>query len=258
MAASLLPLWIPFDSSLKSAYSEAVKKEKFLRRCAFWISSALACTALLLLMTSCSSYRAGHRRFELFNGKDLRNWSVVTADPKVPFEQVWSVRNGLLTCQGTPVGAIYRGPNVTNFLLSLEYRWPPGSKPGNSGIFSRIGGEMKPIPPAVETQLLHGSAGDVMGLQGKRIAAGQPRFFEVKAHPLAGDIAGVKKNADQENPPGEWNRLEILAQGSRYTVWLNRKLANQVDGVELTGGPVGLQSEEGVIQFRRVVLVPLD
>ncbi len=195
----------------------------------------------------------------MFNGRNLQDWGYVTADPNVRLEQVWSVRDGLLTCQGTPVGAIIHGPTVTNFLLYVEYRWPPGSKPGNSGIFSRINdGELKPIPAAIETQLMHGSAGDVLGLQGKRIAPGQPRFFEVKSHPLAGDIAGVKKIADRENPAGEWNRVEILAMGPRYTVWVNRKLANQVDGVEVTGGPIGLQSEEGAIQFRRVVLVPLD
>jgi len=194
----------------------------------------------------------------LFNGKNLKDWTYVSADPAVRIERVWSVRDGLLTCQGTPVGAIYRGPIVTNFLMLVEYRWPPGMKPGNSGIFSRIGADPKPIPHAVETQLMHGSAGDILGPQGFNIAAGQPRFFEIKNHPVAGNVAGVRKISDQEKPPGEWNRVEILAQGGRYTVWLNKKLVNQVDGVEVTGGPVGLQSEEGIIQFRRVILVPLD
>ncbi len=212
----------------------------------------------LLALSSCSGLRAGRARLQLFNGKDLREWNYISADPVVRFEQVWSVQNGLIICQGTPVGAILHGPKVTNFLLLVEYRWPPGVKPSNSGVFSRIAGEMKPIPPAIETQLMHGSAGDVLGLQGKRIAPGQDRFFEVKNHPLAGDIAGVKKLSDQEKPPGDWNTLEILAQGPRYTVWLNRKLVNQVDGVEVSGGPVGLQSEGGLVQFRRVVLVPLD
>ena len=97
-----------------------------------------------------------------------------------------------------------------------------------------------------------------MGLQGKPIAAGQPRFFEVKKHELAGDIAGVKKMLDAEKPPGEWNRVEILAQGPRYQVWINGKLVNDVDGVEVTSGTIGVQSEGGVIQFRRVTLTPLD
>ncbi|HEY5913057.1 MAG TPA: DUF1080 domain-containing protein [Verrucomicrobiae bacterium] len=226
-----------------------------------FVRLAFVGTASLLLalaLSSCSTSHVGRARLQLFNGKDLTGWSYVTADPQVGCEQVWSVSDGVITCQGTPVGAIYRGPAVTNFLLLVEYRWPPGSKPGNSGIFSRIQGEIKPLPPAIETQLQHGNAGDVLGLQGKRIAADQPRFFEVKKHALAGDIAGVKKLSDREKPPGEWNTVEILAQGPRYTVWLNRKLVNQVDGVETSSGLIGLQSEGGVIQFRRVILVPLD
>jgi hypothetical protein len=195
---------------------------------------------------------------ELFNGKDLAGWKHVLAEPAVGMSQVWNVQDGVITCQGKPLGFLYGGPAVTNFRLLVEYRWPPGTEPGNSGIFSRISAPLKPLPCAIEVQLKHGSAGDVLGLQGKPVAAGQPRFFEVKAHAVAGDIAGVKKLLDAENPPGEWNRVEILAQGANYQVWVNGKLVNEVSGVAVTSGPVGLQSEGGVVQFRRVTLTPLD
>lgn len=221
--------------------------------------SAWSLGALLLVtVTSCSTPAPRHTAIELFDGKTLSGWSYVLADPQVKMEQVWSVQDGLLTCQGTPVGFIYKGPVVTDFRLVVEYRWPPGSKPGNSGVFSRITTPMKAIPPAVEFQLKHGSAGDVLGLQGRKIAAGQPRFFSVLKHPLAGDIAGVAKTVDAENPPGEWNRVEILAQGPRYSVKLNGKEVNAVEDVEIVAGPIGLQSEGGVIQFRRATLTILD
>jgi hypothetical protein len=213
---------------------------------------------LLLTVTSCSSPATRRAAIELFDGKTLSGWSYVLADPQVKMEQVWSVQDGILTCQGTPVGFIYKGPEVTSFRLVVEYRWPPGSEPSNSGIFSRIGGPMKAIPPAIECQLKHGSAGDVLGLQGRTVAAGQPRFFSVSKHPLAGDIAGVAKTADAENPPGQWNRVEILAQGPRYSVSMNGKVINTAEGVEVVAGPIGLQSEGGVIQFRRATLTVLD
>jgi hypothetical protein len=212
---------------------------------------------LLLTVTSCSSPATRRAAIELFDGKTLSGWSYVLADPQVKMEQVWSVQDGILTCQGTPVGFIYKGPEVTSFRLVVEYRWPPGSEPSNSGIFSRIGRPMKAIPPAIECQLKHDSAGDVLGLQGKTIAARQPRFFSVSKHPLAGDIAGVTKTADAENPPGQWNRVEILAQGPRYSVSMNGKLINTAEGVEVVAGPIGLQSEGGVIQFRRATLTIL-
>jgi hypothetical protein len=213
---------------------------------------------LLVTVTSCSSPAPRPAAIELFDGKTLNGWAYVLADPQVKMKQVWSVQDGILTCQGTPVGFIYKGPEVTDFRLVVEYRWPPGSQPGNSGIFSRIGRPMKAIPPVIEVQLKHGSAGDVLGLQGKQIAAAQPRFFSVSKHPLAGDIAGVAKIVDAENPPGEWNRVEILAQGPRYSVRMNGKDVNAAEGVEVVAGPIGLQSEGGVIQFRRATLTVLD
>ena len=104
---------------------------------------------------------------------------------------------------------------------------------------------------------MNGNAGDVLGLQGMRVASGQPRFFEVKAHEIAGDIAGVKKTADAEKQAGEWNRVEVLAQGDRYTVWMNGQQINEVTGVEIAAGALGLQSEGGEIHFRTVTLAPL-
>lgn len=213
---------------------------------------------LILTVTSCSTLSGTKSSLELFNGKDLTGWNYVSADPQIQMDQVWSVQDGILTCQGTPVGAILHGPKVTNFRMSVEYRWPLEGKPGNSGIFSRITPSSKAIPQVVEVQLKHGSAGDVMGLQGRQVADGQPRFFTIKAHSVAGDIAGVKQLADLEKPAGEWNRVEILAQSAHYTVWINGKLANEADGVEMVAGQVGLQSEENVVQFRRVRLTPLD
>lgn len=221
------------------------------------LTQLTAMLALAIAVTSCSSDRGLKPSIDLFNGKDLKGWSYILADSSVKRDKVWSVEEGILTCQGSPIGAIYKGPKVTNFRLLVEYRWAPGTKPGNSGIFSRISGPMNALPPAIEVQLQHGNAGDVLGLQGKQIASGQPRFFEIKKHVLAGDVAGVKKVFDQERAPGEWNRVEITAEGSRYTVLMNGKVINEVDGVEVVSGPVGLQSEGGVIQFRRVTLTPL-
>ncbi|HOC51472.1 MAG TPA: DUF1080 domain-containing protein [Verrucomicrobiota bacterium] len=207
---------------------------------------------------SCSTPAGRPTGLELFNGKDLADWKSVLADPAVPMDQVWSVQDGILTCQGTPLGFLYREPAAGNFRLAVEYRWPPGHTPGNSGIFTRLNAPFSPLPCAVEVQLKYGNAGDVFGLQGKPIARGQPRFFEIRQHPEGGDIAGISKLLEAENPPGEWNRVEILARGERYRVWLNGKLVNDVSGVHRGAGLIGLQSEGGVIQFRRVTLQPLD
>ena len=216
-----------------------------------------ACT--VLTFTSCSSPGHGSKASttELFNGRDLVGWQSVLADPNVSRETVWSVRDGLIVCRGEPLGVLHTSESFTNFRLVVEYRWAPGAKPGNSGIFSRINGPPRALPRCVEVQLQHGNAGDVMGLQGMPLAAGQPRYFEVMNHKVAGDIRGVKKLMDAEKPAGEWNHVEILAQEGTYTVWMNGQKVNKATGVAIITGPVGLQSEGGEVQFRRVAITPL-
>jgi hypothetical protein len=164
----------------------------------------------------------------------------------------------MIICRGEPLGVLFTTTEFTSFRLIVEYRWPPRRQPGNSGILTRINGPARALPRCAEVQLQHGNAGDVLGLQGMAVTVGQPRFFEVKAHPVAGDIAGVKKLMDAEKPAGEWNRVEVLARGGRYTVWVNGQLVNEATGVEISAGPVGLQSEGGEIQFRRATLTSLS
>lgn len=192
----------------------------------------------------------------LFNGRNLSGWAHVLADPAVKREQVWSVRDGVIVCTGTPIGVLYTEKNYTSFRLVAEYRWAPGTKPGNSGLMSRLSPGTGALPRTVEVQLQHGSAGDVIGLQGFPIASGgQARWFE-RDSKVAGKISGVKKSVGAEKPPGEWNRVELEARGDRYTVRLNGQLVNEVTGVEVKAGPIGLQSEGGEVHFRNVRLTP--
>lgn len=58
-------------------------------------------------------------------------------------------------------------------VLSFEWRWAPGSEPGNSGVLLRIAGEPETfMPKCVEAQLKHGSAGDIWAFYGAGLDAG--------------------------------------------------------------------------------------
>ena len=195
------------------------------------------------------------RSVSLLNGKDLAGWTCVLADAGVRCEQVWSMRDGVLVCTGTPIGVLYTEKSYTNFRFVVEYRWAPGAKPGNSGIMSRLTPGTGALPRTVEVQLAHGNAGDLIGLKGFPIAGGQPRWFE-RESAVAGKISGVKKAAAAEKAPGEWNRVELEARDGRYTVRINGQLVNEVTGVEVKAGPIGLQSEGGEVHFRSAVLTP--
>jgi len=150
---------------------------------------------------------------------------------------------------------LYTEKNYTDFRLVVEYRWAPGGKPGNSGIMSRMTPGTGALPRTVEVQLAHNNAGDVIGLKGFPIAGGQPRWFERESQ-VAGKISGVKKALAAEKAPGEWNRVELEARGGNYKVWINGQVVNEVSGVEVKAGPIGLQSEGGEVHFRRVMLTP--
>ena len=211
---------------------------------------------LALLTCGCRTPQPADTALDLFNGRDLTGWTHVLEDPSVPKEAVWSVQDGILVCLGKPTGFLQTTQRFTNFRLFVEYRWPPGKEPSNSGILTRIQPPPRPLPRCIEVQLRHGNAGDIIGLQGMRVGAGQLRFFEGRS-PVVGEVSGVRKLVDAENPPGQWNQVEILAKDDEYIVWINGRLVNHVRCVTRAAGPIGLQSEGGEIHFRRVRLIPL-
>lgn len=220
-----------------------------------WIREVVVGLGLVLLGGTSGAAEGGGRAIALLNGRNLDGWTHVLADATVKREQVWSVRDGMLICTGTPIGVLYTEKEYTNFRLVVEYRWAPGAKPGNSGIMSRLKPDTGALPNTVEVQLANGNAGDVLGLKGFPIAGGQARWFE-KDSAVAGKISGVKKSVGAEKPPGEWNRVEIEARADRYTVRINGQLVNEVSGVEVRPGRIGLQSEGGEVHFRGVMLTP--
>jgi hypothetical protein len=106
-------------------------------------------------------------------------------------------------------------------------------------------------------QLQAGRAGDVMGFWGMPLEGDAARRREAKASPVLGDMVGFQKSEDAEKPEGEWNTYEITVDGPNLTVRLNGRMVNQVSGAAVIPGHVGLQSEGGEIQFRRVELRPI-
>ena len=180
------------------------------------------------------------REINLFNGRDLSGWEYFLEDENASMEDVWSVEEGTLICQGDPRGYLATVEEYQNFRLVVEWRWP--EEPGNSGVLMRITGEPTMLPNSVEAQLRSGSAGDMYGFNGVGIGV------EGNRRP------GLERN---EKEPGEWNRYEITVRGDTITVMLNGVLVNEATGCDIRPGKIGLQSEGGVIHFRTVTLTRL-
>src|SRR4030095_1682816 len=100
----------------------------------------------------------------LFNGKDLSGWTWVSSKEGVKAEEVWSVKDGVLICKGQPAGYIRtEKDDYANYILELEWRFPEGSKGGNSGVLLHTS-TPKAIgiwPKSLEAQLFHQNAGDI-------------------------------------------------------------------------------------------------
>jgi hypothetical protein len=61
-----------------------------------------------------------------------------------------------------------------------------------------------------------------------------------------------------ENPPGEWNRYEILCKADSISLEVNGVLQNTAGQATVTSGHIALQSEGKPIEFKTVKLQPLD
>jgi hypothetical protein len=191
------------------------------------------------------------QEIELFNGRDLSGWDYFLVDSTAAMQDVWSVEDGILICQGEPRGYLYTEDDYESFQLAVEWRWP--EEPGNSGVLMRVAVEPQMLPSSVEAQLQSGNAGDMYGFHDFVIGGDEERLSEIGVPGLR--LAKITSN---ENEPGEWNRYDITVDGSNVTLVVNGKTVNEATDVEVRPGRIALQSEGGVIHFRTVTLTPIE
>ena len=198
--------------------------------------------ALLILGIFCF-LSCGERETKLFNGKDLTGWTFhVQADSTATAEDVFGVKDGVITIAGQPFGYMITDQSFSDYKLHLEWRWP--GEPSNSGIFLHA----EPIdavwPRCAEVNLMNGRAGDM-------IASGGSSFEELAEGRF---LRSTKESA--EHPAGEWNTAEIVCKGNFIQAYINGVLMNEAH-FDRSEGPIALQSEGGPLEIRNVYLTPL-
>lgn len=72
------------------------------------------------------------------------------------------------------------------------------------------------------------------------------------------DVKGWRGRNDIENPPGEWNRLEVICRGDTIELKINGVTVSRAYDVSPAQGYVCLQSEASEMRVRRWELWPLD
>jgi hypothetical protein len=200
------------------------------------------------------------RKVELLTRQDadggIAGWKSFHAEATTKTGAVWTLGpDGVLICKGIPLGYLYTERDYTNFVLKLQWRWPPSGKAGNGGVLIRTTGPNKIWPKSLEAQLNAGQAGDFWGLDGYPLQGPAERLKSLE-NPKFGKLTNLKKTADLEKPVGQWNDYEIVAEGDTVTLKVNGRVVNRATGCEVVPGKILLTAEGDEIHFRRLELWP--
>jgi hypothetical protein len=181
----------------------------------------------------------------LFNGKDLGGWKVYEGKA-----ENWAASEGMLVCKGKGGGWLGTEREYANFVLRLEYRLSAG---GNSGVYLR----------APETGHI-----SRVGMEIQILDDYDPKYAKLDFYQYTGSIYHVVAPSRRASKPaGEWNALEIRAEGREVVVVLNGKkvvdadldrllkdpaVAREHTGLARTTGRIGLQSHSEPVEFRNL------
>ena len=212
-----------------------------------WCVSSMKMLFPLLVLTLPALLHAAEEGFvPLFNGRNLDGWVNVNCAP-----QTWSVRDGMLHCDGVPTGALRTVKQYENFIVELEWRHlKPG---GNAGVFVWAGPLPAPGQPflrSVEVQVLdhafgntdsHTTHGDVFPIHGSRMKPFPPS---------RGDRSFPKERLSNASP--EWNHYRITCQDGTLTLAVNGKEVSGGSDCVWRKGYLALESEGGEVDWRNL------
>ena len=203
----------------------------------------------LLLFAGCKTASAQKTSdIELFNGTNFEGWTFVMKNNADPMK-TWSVTNGVIHCTGTPTGYARTVETYSNYTLTVVWRFVKVvPHEDNSGILIHIQPPDVVWPKNVQCQGKYQHQGDLI-LQGGVSADGHP------SNPK--DVTIPEIVAHREEPVGEWNTDTIYCNGRDIYLSVNGgEVVNKITGCSLMSGYIGIQSEGGEIEIRKMVLSP--
>ncbi len=187
----------------------------------------------------------------LFNGEDLSGWVNVACGPKT-----WTVKDGMIHCDGKPTGALRTEKQYENFILELEWRHLKSG--GNAGLFvwaEPISAPGVPFLRAVEVQILdHGygntksytTHGDVFPIHGSTMQPFPPNRGQ-RSFP----------SERRSKPSPEWNHYRVVCKEGEIRLSVNGKEVSGGKNCNYRKGYIALESEGGVVDYRNIRLKEL-
>jgi hypothetical protein len=192
--------------------------------CGLWLVALLVAPSLAA--DTADDFKPEEGFTSLFNGKDLTGWEygpvpvakkpiIEKLDGKTATKDaVFEVGEGVIVASGKRVMALYTAREYNqDFQLKLEFRTTAEKPKNNSGIYIR--GPQLQLDAVTE-----------------------------------GGLTGVFKRLTRFKP-GDWNEIEITVKGTEATCQCNGEQIGKPMTIPATG-TIGLQSEYGRFEFRRI------
>jgi len=202
---------------------------------------------------------------QLFNGKNLSGWYTFLRnqgqdnDP----EGVFKVEDGLIHVSGKTFGYIMTEKEYENYHLVVEFKWgktkwpPRENAVRDSGILYHVIGPDKVWPKSFECQIQEGDTGDFWLIDGVTLTTPDRPTDDGKPRKNERNKNRIIKYKDAERPSGEWNVVEVIADGNTVKHVVNGVLTNEGTNLSHTRGKILLQSEGAEVFYRKIELRPL-
>ncbi|MEX0649349.1 MAG: DUF1080 domain-containing protein [Balneolaceae bacterium] len=224
----------------------------------------LALIILTFILMGCQAQsQTETETISLFNGEDLTGWymDVPAMDEAPDTTKPFIVRDGMLVSLGNPGGHLITEDVYENYRLDVEYRFP--GETGNGGVLV-FASEPRALygmfPQSIEVQMMHENAGDFWVIV-EDITV--PDMVERRGPEEEWGIREGENRRilnltdDSENPPGEWNEMNIEVLGNSVKVWVNGDLVNYGTDATADRGQIAIQAEGSEMEFRKVELTPI-
>lgn len=181
---------------------------------------------LLTLFVAACTMSSGSSMMTLFDGASMDNWNESG-------NTVWTFSNGYV--EGAGEGGFLLSENTYDDFRMVAEFWVDA--PANSGIFIRC-----PDSENIGAETCY-----------------EVNIYDQRPDPTyrTGSIVNFAPPAAQINAAGQWNRYEILAQGSRLQIILNGIETVDINDDSFDSGYIALQYGTGVVRFREVLLEEL-
>jgi Domain of Unknown Function (DUF1080) len=196
-----------------------------------------------------------------------------------------------LHISGQGFGVLTTRESFSNFHLRLQVKWGErkwgvkSASPRDSGLLYFVHGEPGfdhgTWPRSIEFQIEEHNMGDLYALSAQIAVTAKATPVPGKTSLYVYDPQGERtvfvpklpvgarcmRSIDAENPPGEWNTIELIVLGDQSIHIVNSKVVmrlehpERLDGPEpvpLTAGQISLQTEGAEVYFRNVEIRPIS